>query len=148
MFHIRPIRQEDLPDVVEMIHALAAFHGDQSTLTAQTLERVAFGAAPSVWVQVAEQDGALLGYAALCPMIRLVYARHGMDMQHLFVKPRARGQGVGAALIAACERHAKSQRCSYLTVGTHPDNRQAAQVYRATGFEVIPPPGPRFGKVL
>jgi hypothetical protein len=29
-------------------------------------------------------------------------------------------------------------------VGTHPDNRAAAQVYLKTGFDPLPPPGPRF----
>jgi GNAT superfamily N-acetyltransferase len=148
MFEIRPLQHADVPDVIEMIHALAAFHGDQSTLTAQTLARVALGTSPWVWLHVAEKDGALLGYAALCPMIGLVYARTGMDMQHLYVKQHARGQGVGTALIAACEAFAVSQKCSYLSVGTHPDNATAAKVYQSAGFVQRPPPGPRFGKVL
>lgn len=148
MLNIRPIQKPDIAAVLKMIHALAAHHGDQATLTHASLERLTFGAQPWVWLQVAEQAAVLVGYAALCPKIQLVYARKGIDMQHLFVVPKLRGQGIGRALIAACEAHARVQQAQVMTVGTHPDNTTAGDVYRAVGFEGIPSPGPRFAKGL
>ena len=90
---------------------------------------------------VAEQGTMLVGYGTLCPLVQLQFGARGMDMHHLFVMPQVRRSGVGAALIAACLDHAKDHHCAYMTVGTDPDNSAAQEVYRAAGFEDLPPPG-------
>ena len=145
---IRPMVAIDLPQVVEMAHALAAHHRDCATLDVATLERDALGAVPWVTVLVAQWSTGLVGYAALLPLAQLQFGARGMDMQNLFVQHRARGQGVGAALVEGCEAHAKALGCRYLAVGTHPDNTAAQRVYETLGFERRPAPGPRFGKRL
>lgn len=137
---IRPIEETDLPQVLEMIHALAAHHGDAATLTADALRRDAFG--PHAWVRILVAPEK--GYAALCPLTQLQYGVRGMDLHHLYVTPQARGQGVGRALIRAAVALSKELRCRYLMVGTDPDNVQAQAVYRAVGFEDRPSGGPRF----
>ena len=137
---IRPILETDLPEVLSMIHALAAHHGDAPVTTLEDLRRDALGMHP--WLQVLVAPG--LGYAALCPLAQLQFGVRGMDMHHLFVVETARGSGVGRALIDASIAHAKAQECRYLTVGTHPDNRAAQAVYRAAGFEDLPVSGARF----
>ena len=145
---IRPLQAADLGQVVEMAHALAAHHGDQATLDEATLREDALGAVPWVTVLVAQGKERLLGYAALLPLAQVQFGVRGMDMQNLFVQPHARGQGLGAALVARCEAHAKALGCRYLAVGTHPDNNAAQQVYAALGYERRAPAGPRFGKRL
>lgn len=142
---IRPICETDLTNVVTMAHDLAAHHGDNALLTIEILARDALCPQPWMRILVAEKGASLLGYAALCPLARLQFGMRGMDMQNLFVVPDARGQGVGGALIKASQQTAKALDCSYLTVGTHPDNQIAGQVYLAVGFEPLPPHGPRFG---
>lgn len=145
---IRPIQAADMPVVVQMVHALAAHHGDQGTLDVETLRRDALGPVPWLSVLVAERQGVLPRYAALCPLAQLQYGKRGMDMQNLFVQPSARGQGVGAALVAGCRAHARGVGCVYLAVGTHPGNVKAAEFYLRQGFERRPPPGPQFGQQL
>ena len=145
---IRPMQAADMPVVVQMVHALAAHHGDQGSLDVETLRRDALGPAPWLSVLVAERRGMLQGYAALCPLAQLQFGKRGMDMQNLFVQPSARGQGVGAALVAGCRAHARALGCVYLAVGTHPGNVKAAEFYLRQGFEQRPPPGPRLGQRL
>ena len=140
---VRMMRDEDITETLGMIHALAVHHGDVATVTEQELRRDALGNAPWIRVLVAEQ-ATLVGYAVLCPLTQLQFGVRGMDMHHLFVVPASRGSGVGRALIAASLAQAKAEGCRYVTVGTHPQNAAAAQVYRAAGFEDLPPPGPRF----
>lgn len=141
---LRPIEPRDLRHVHAMVQALAAHHGDACTLTEDALARDALSDPPWLRVIVAERDGVLVGYAALCPLAQLHFGVRGMDMHHLFVVEHARGTGVGRALIDASLAHCRDEGCRYMTVGTHPDNAAAAAVYRAAGFEDLPPPGPRF----
>jgi len=147
-FTTRPLQAKDLPQVLDMVQALAAHHGDKASADLGSLRRDALGAHPWVRVLVAQGGGRLLGYAALCPLAQVQFGARGLDMQNLFVRPQARRQGVGAALIAACQQHAKKVGCTYLAVGTHPANTAAGQVYLAAGFEPRPAPGPRFGMRL
>ena len=59
-----------------------------------------------------------------------------MDLQHLFVIPQMREQGVGRALIAHAAEHARLHRCAGLTLGVMAQNTPAQAFYRALGFEV------------
>ncbi len=134
----------DLPVVFEMIHALAAHHGDVATLTRDALKRDVLG--NSIWITliIAEREEEVIGYTALCPLAQLQFGVRGLDMHHLFVRADARGQGVGKILIAASIDHAQAKRCRFLMVGTHPDNLTAQKMYLAAGFSIMPGPGPRF----
>jgi GNAT superfamily N-acetyltransferase len=140
----RQMTAADVPHILTMVHQLAAHHGDTAILTADILEKEATGPSPWVTVIVAEQGDAIAGYAALCPLTQLQFGLRGMDMHHLFVAQKDRRTGVGTALIRASIQTAQDFECSYLTVGTHPDNHLAGQVYLAAGFDPMPPPGPRF----
>lgn len=127
-----------------MICKLAAHHGDTPTLTIDSLSRDTAGLAPWVTIIVAEHEGELIGYAALCPRISIQYAARGLDIHHLFVVQEHRHKGIGRRLTEAALAQARSQECQYVTVGTHPDNIEAQKIYTQLGFETLPPPGPRF----
>lgn len=137
----RIARDADLPAVLEMVHALAAHHGDDIPLTLEVLTAEARD-----WqrIIVACVGSEVAGYAALLPLGQLQFGVRGMDMHHLFVASSHRRNGVGRALIEASITLSKQLSCAYLTVGTHPDNKVAGQVYLAAGFEPLPVSGPRF----
>lgn len=140
MTDIRPVIESDLPDVLHMVHALAAHHGDPVVATLEDLRRDMLG--PHPWVHGLVATGQ--GYAALCPLAQVQFGVRGMDVHHLYIEPAARGRGVGRALMAAAQRYAAGLGCRYLTVGTHPDNVAAQAMYRAIGYDVIGDAGPRF----
>ncbi|WP_299282673.1 GNAT family N-acetyltransferase [uncultured Tateyamaria sp.] len=143
-FTIRPVDPADIPALHMMICALAAHHGDTPNINPTHLRRDVLGTCPWYTVLVAEQDAALIGYAALLPLGQLQFGARGMDMHHLFVRDHRRGQGVGAALVSASQAHCRKVGCTVLTVGTHPDNAKAARFYERRGFEPRSGPGPRF----
>ncbi|KIN65414.1 putative acetyltransferase protein [Sulfitobacter noctilucae] len=127
-----------------MTHALAAHHGDSATVTEQDLARDCLGPHPWFTVLIAATPEAAVGYAALCPLAQMQFGVRGMDLHHLFVMSDARGKGIGQDLIAASLATTQLMKGRYMTVGTHPDNHPAAALYAQLGFEVLPPPGPRF----
>ena len=141
---IRPMAPRDTGAVLEMIGALAAFHADAADIDEATLTMMAFGPIPCLKVLVAEGEAGLIGYAALMPTARLHFGKVGLEMHHLFVKPRVRGAGVGRALIAACKAEGLRRGCHYISVGTHPDNDAAGAFYEKRGFERHVMTAPRF----
>lgn len=131
---VREARSSDTDSIVQLVGKLAAHHGDVAVLTPNDLARDAFGEVAWIYVLVAEADSELIGYAALCGLIRLHFGVRGLDMHHLFTEPRFRGRGVGRGLVDACKTKAKALSCSYLSVGTHPDNHEAQAFYESLGF--------------
>jgi GNAT superfamily N-acetyltransferase len=119
---------DDLPEVLAMVHALASHHGDLCTLS---IENLAHEAKEWHRIIVACVGDDVVGYASLLPMGQLQFGARGMDMHHLFVAEDSRRCGVGRALIAASIALCKDLSCKYLTVGTHPENASAALVYLA-----------------
>ncbi|MFN8680301.1 N-acetyltransferase family protein [Paracoccus sp. P2] len=141
---VRCARQTDTERIVEMAGKLADHHGDTPTLTADDLIRDISGENPWLYVLVAEADGELVGYVALCRLIRLQFGLRGMDIHHLFTEAPFRGRGAGHGLVEASKITARALSCSYMTVGTHPDNHKAQAFYEALGFERKDAHPPRF----
>ena len=142
--NIRPMAPRDTAAGLVMIAALAAFHDDIAEIDEATLTMMAFGPLPCLKVLVAESAAGLVGYAALMPTAQLHFGKIGLEMHHLFVKPRVRSSGVGRALIGACRAEGLRRGCHYISVGTAPDNLAAGAFYEKRGFERRMMHAPRF----
>jgi GNAT superfamily N-acetyltransferase len=141
---IRRARETDVAAVLEMVGQLARHHGDEPRATLAELERDLFGPVPWVPALVADAGTSLLGYAILCRMYRAHSGERGVDLHHLFVVERARSSGVGRRLVEAALDEASRWGCTFLAVGTHPENLGAQRFYERLGFERAPQGGPRF----
>lgn len=137
----------DLECIHQMVHALAKHHGDVATPSKRELEEILFPQNPWLITLVAKINSETVGYAVLCPLIRLQLGSRGLDIHHLFVVPDMRGKGIGTALIKSSIDVAQKTGCSYVTVGTRPDNISAQKTYEAFGFE-RKKSGPRFNKKI
>ena len=144
MTTITPARPADLPDLLRLVRALSAFHGDTATVTLEELQAFFFDPGAVAHALVARKGDDMRGYAGLVPHVRLHSAARTLDVQHLYVVEPFRGQGVGRALIAAARDVAHDMGCFRLTIGTDPDNLAAQAAYRAMGWEEITQPHPRF----
>ncbi len=144
--HVRRVEQPDLPDLLRMVTALAAHHGDTARVSLDTLARDVLGDAPWLWTLVAEVGGSLVGYAASCPPAQMHFGLRRMYLQHLYVDPDVRGSGIGRRLIEASTSLARALDCDFMVVGTKPDNHAAQAVYAACGFEALPGDGSHFWK--
>ena len=86
-------------------------------------------------ILVAERDGAALGLLALHIFPVLAYDRDLAMIMALVVTERARGLGVGRALIERAAAVGKSLGASRLMVTTHVRRADAHAFYERLGFE-------------
>lgn len=148
MVTLRVAKPRDLPELLEMIAALAAHHGDAARITPEHLERDLFGALPWITALVAEAGGRLIGYAILVPLYRANEGRRGMELHHLYVEPESRGTGIGRHLVAKAREQAKLSGCAYLSVSAATGNFQAHRFYESEQFTPGPVTGMRYLQAL
>lgn len=98
---IRPLRPEDVPTVVAMVHELADYERlpDECHLTPELLHASLFCDHPALYGHVAELDGELVGYALHFLNYSTWEGVHGIYLEDLYVRPAARGTGLGKSLL-------------------------------------------------
>ncbi|PJE94577.1 GNAT family N-acetyltransferase [Streptomyces carminius] len=85
---------------------------------------------------VAESGGRLVGYVRLTSAGGLAARAHIRRIQGLAVDDRARGRGVGRALVRAALAEARRQGASRITLGVLGHNAPARALYASEGFAV------------
>jgi GNAT superfamily N-acetyltransferase len=81
----------NLADYERLLHEVEATEGD--------VLRDLFGKSPRVFCDIAETDGAPVGFALWFYNYSTFRGRHGIWLEDLFVTPEARGLGAGKALL-------------------------------------------------
>lgn len=122
-----PIRRARVADVAALVELERTFPTDR--LSARSFRDLVRGGRADVWIY--EQAGTLLGNA-------VVLYRRGTRIARLYslvVTPRARGRGIGGALLDWTERNAARRRCTELRLELRPANRAATALYRKRGYE-------------
>jgi ribosomal protein S18 acetylase RimI-like enzyme len=91
---------------------------------------------PAFEVQVAEQDGKLVGYAKLGPP-HLPFEPRGeaAELRQLYVVEEVKGQGVADALIRWVIERARDRRADHLYLSVFTENHRARRFYEKYGFE-------------
>jgi GNAT superfamily N-acetyltransferase len=80
-----------------------------------------------------DADGLAVGFATIYWLWSTTTAERIGLMNDLFVKPDARGRGVGRQLIESCRAACRSRGVGKLTWATAPDNTTAQRLYDSTG---------------
>jgi GNAT superfamily N-acetyltransferase len=103
---IRSAHRADVPAIVAMVHELATFERapDECHLTTGQLAAALFADHPALFGHVAEADGELVGMALWFLNFSTWRGVHGIYLEDLYVRPTARGAGVGRALLATLAR--------------------------------------------
>jgi GNAT superfamily N-acetyltransferase len=86
---------------------------------------------------VARQDGQAIGCAGV-----LCVGREYAEVKRMYVRPAARGQGVGAQLLAYLEAFAQARGITTLRLETGEAQVEAQRLYTRVGYRPIGPFGP------
>ena len=105
--------ERDVPIILEMIRGLAEYE-KLSHLVAATedlLRRSLFGERAAAEVLLAYQREECVGFALFFANYSTFLAQPGIYLEDLFVKPEARGNGAGRALLRELARLATERGC-------------------------------------
>jgi phosphinothricin acetyltransferase len=114
----------------------------------RTLQEIVDAIASQPCFLVAEDRGQILGFASYDQFRKgQGYAR---AMEHtIILAPDARGKGIGRALMAALEDHARQARVGSLWAGVSAENPDGVAFHASVGFEevaLLPKVGYKFGR--
>ena len=100
-FEIRQAEEEDVPEILELIKALADFENlsGEVVATEELLKITLFGINSPAEVQIAYDKNKTLGFALYFRTFSTFLGRPGIYLEDLYVRENARGKGVGEALL-------------------------------------------------
>ena len=100
-FEIRQAEEEDVPEILELIKALAEFENlsEEVVATEELLKITLFGINSPAEVQIAFDKNKTLGFALYFRSFSTFLGRPGIYLEDLYVRENARGKGVGEALL-------------------------------------------------
>ena len=133
---IRAARPEDVSTIAALIRDLAEYEhlAHEVVLDEATLAEHLFGARPYAEVLMAEDDdGRAVGFALFFYNFSTFLGRPGMYLEDLFVRPEARGHGLGKALLVELARLARSRDCGRIEWAVLDWNEPSIAFYRSLG---------------
>lgn len=132
---IRPATRADLPLIADLIRELAEYERlahdvrfDEAMLTEHL-----FGTRPYAEVIIGEVDGMAQGFALFFHNFSTFEGKPGIYLEDLFVRPAARGAGLGKALLAELARLAVKRECARLEWSVLDWNAPSIAFYRGFG---------------
>lgn len=132
MVNLRPAHLDDLPALAPLCGQL----GYPATPAQLAPRLAALLARPDVHlVLVAETPGGLCGW--LHGYVRpLLESDPALEIGGLVVAETARGQGIGARLLAAAETWARQQGLALVTLRSHEQRSDAHRFYQRQGYHI------------
>ena len=135
MIEIKKAEEADLPLILEFIQSLAEYERlrDSCVATEEKLRATLFSPNPSAEVIIARVDGSPMGFALFFHNYSTFLAQRGIYLEDLFVKPEARGMGVGFALLSELARITVERDCGRLEWAVLDWNQLAIDFYKRIG---------------
>lgn len=132
---IRPATPEDLPLIAQLIRDLADYEklSHEVRFDEAALGVHLFGPRPMAEVVIGEADSAPQGFALFFHNFSTFEGAPGIYLEDLFVRPEARGAGLGKALLAHLAALAVERGCKRLEWSVLDWNAPAIGFYRRLG---------------
>ena len=148
---IRPAERQDAAQIAELVNVIV----DETTVTFTTLRKSEDNIAQDIAsrgaaFQVAELDGAVVGFATYFPFRN--GAGYASTQEHsIVIAPSAKGHGVGRKLMTALEDVARDNGVHALIAGVSGENADGIAFHAAIGFDEVgrlPEVGRKFDRWL
>lgn len=137
---VRPAEPADVEEIHALVVELAIYEKEPAEtvkLTADTLREQLFGARPAIFAHVAEAPASsgrrIDGFALWFLNYSTWEAVHGIYLEDLFVRPEARGGGLGKALLQQLARTAVERGYARVEWSVLKWNAPSIAFYRSVG---------------
>ncbi|PQM26468.1 N-acetyltransferase [Sphingopyxis lindanitolerans] len=136
---IRPATAADLPLIAQFIRDLADYEklAHEVRFDEAALGEKLFGPRPYAEVVIGEIDGAPQGFALFFHNFSTFEGRPGLYLEDLFVRPEARGSGLGKALLAHLATLCAIRDCARLEWSVLDWNSPAIGFYQSLGATLM-----------
>jgi GNAT superfamily N-acetyltransferase len=136
---ITPATPGDVPTILALIRELAEYEKliDRVSASEASLQRDLFGPRPFAEVLIGRLGAEPVGYALFFHSYSTFLARPGIYLEDVFVKPAARGKGVGKALLREVARVARDRGCGRLEWSVLNWNTPAIEFYESLGAQPL-----------
>ena len=136
---IRSATPADLPLIARFIRDLADYEklAHEVRFDEAKLGENLFGARPYAEVVIGEIDGAAQGFALFFHNFSTFEGRPGIYLEDLFVRPEARGSGLGKALLAHLAGLVVERDCARLEWSVLDWNTPAIGFYQSLGAKLM-----------
>jgi GNAT superfamily N-acetyltransferase len=136
---LRRAEAADVPLILDFIQDLATYERlrESCVATEEKLRATLFSDHPAAEVIIAGIDGKPVGFALFFHNYSTFLAQRGIYLEDLFVKPEARGKGVGFALLCALARIAVERECGRLEWAVLDWNQLAIDFYKRIGAKPL-----------
>ena len=136
---IRPATRADLPLIGQLIRELAEYEklAGEVRFDPAVLADKLFGARTYAEVLIGELDGTAQGFALFFHNFSTFEGRPGIYLEDLFVRPAARGSGLGKALLAQLASLAIERDCARLEWSVLDWNAPAIGFYQTLGARLM-----------
>ena len=136
---IRPAVPGDIPLVLKFIQELAEYEklSHEVTATEDQLRATLFGARPVAEVVIASHDDVPVGFAVFFATYSTFLGKPGLYLEDLFVRPAARGNGIGRALLEYLARLTMERGWGRLEWRVLDWNEPSIAFYRKLGAEPL-----------
>ena len=137
---VRPAEPADVEEIHALVVELAIYEKEPAEtvkLTADTLREQLFGARPAIFAHVAEAPASsgrrIDGFALWFLNYSTWEGVHGIYLEDLFVRPEARGGGLGKALLQQLARTAVERGYARVEWSVLKWNAPSIAFYRSVG---------------
>lgn len=136
---IRPAVANDLPLIAQFIRDLAEYEklAHEVRFDEAVLGERLFGERPYAEVLIGEIDNVAQGFALFFHNFSTFEGRPGIYLEDLFVRPEARGSGLGKALLKQLAKLAVERDCARLEWWVLDWNEPAIQFYKKLGAHTM-----------
>jgi len=132
---VRPAVPEDVDTLVELIGDLATYEREPDAVEVDPpmLRDALFAGSPLVFANVADDGGTVIGMTIYFRNFSTWTGRLGIYLEDFYVRPEARGRGVGRALLAALVDEARAHGYARIDWSVLNWNESAIRFYRSVG---------------
>jgi diamine N-acetyltransferase len=137
--HIRPARPDDAALVFALVRELADYERltHEVDATQEMIRGALFGPNPRIFCDIAEWHGEPVGFALWFYNFSTFRGRHGIYLEDLYVRPSARGHGLGKALLGNLAKRCIAENLARLEWSVLDWNEPSIAFYKQQGAVLL-----------